>query len=98
MSLLRCFKVSSDTTKLPDPRGPLSTTVPSSSIESANSRSEASDRNRRVLINEKEATMRSFLLTSDRKTRCREWSLLCYEVHSEGKYRTNLEERLHPSF
>ena len=36
MSLLRCFKVSSDTTKLPDPRGPLSTTVPSSSIESAN--------------------------------------------------------------
>ena len=47
MSLLRCFKASSDTTKLPDPRGPLSTTVPSSSIESANSRSEASDRNRR---------------------------------------------------
>ena len=36
MSLLHHFKVSSDTTKLPDPRGPLSTTVPSSSIESAN--------------------------------------------------------------
>ena len=36
MSLLRCFKASSDTTKLPDPCGPLSTTVPSSSIESAN--------------------------------------------------------------
>ena len=34
--LLRYFKASSDTTKLPDPRGPLSTTVPSSSIESAN--------------------------------------------------------------
>ena len=30
------FKVSSDTTKLPDPRGSLSTTVPSSSIDSAN--------------------------------------------------------------
>ena len=36
MSLLRYFKASSDTTKLPNPRGPLSTTVPSSSIESAN--------------------------------------------------------------
>ena len=35
MSLLRYFKASSDTTKLPDPRGPLSKTVPSSSIESA---------------------------------------------------------------
>ena len=34
MSLL--LYSSSDTTKLPDPRGPLSTTVPSSSIESAN--------------------------------------------------------------
>ena len=30
------FTVSSDTTKLPDPNGPLSTTVPSLSIESAN--------------------------------------------------------------
>ena len=30
------FNVSSDSTKLPDPRGPLSTTVLSSSIESAN--------------------------------------------------------------
>ena len=38
MSLLRYFKASSDTTKLPDPRGPLSTTVPSSSIESAKGR------------------------------------------------------------
>ena len=36
MSLLRHIKASSDTTKLPDPRGPLSTTVPLSSIESAN--------------------------------------------------------------
>ena len=36
MSLLLYFKASSDTTKFPDPRGPLSTTVPSSSIESAN--------------------------------------------------------------
>ena len=36
MSLLCYFKASSDTTKLPDPHGPLSTTVPSSSIESAN--------------------------------------------------------------
>ena len=36
MPLLRYFNVSSDTTKLPDPRGPLSTTVLSSSIESAN--------------------------------------------------------------
>ena len=35
MSLLRYFKSSSDT-KLPDPRGPLSTTVPSSSIAAAN--------------------------------------------------------------
>ena len=30
------YKVSSDTTMLPDPHGPLSTTVPSLSIESAN--------------------------------------------------------------
>ena len=58
MSLLRYFKASSDTTKLPDPRGPLSMTVPLSSIESANGRSEA-------LIDEKEATMRSFLLNYD---------------------------------
>ena len=35
-SLLLYFKASSDTTKLPDPRGPLSTTMPSSSMESAN--------------------------------------------------------------
>ena len=38
MSLLCYFKASSDTTKLLDPRGPLSTTVPSSSIESANTK------------------------------------------------------------
>ena len=36
MFLLCYFKASSDTTMLPDPRGRLSTTVPSSSIESAN--------------------------------------------------------------
>ena len=36
MALLRFFKVSSDAAKLPDPRGPLSTKVPSSSIGSAN--------------------------------------------------------------
>ena len=54
MSLLRYFKASSDTTKLPDPRGPLSTTVPSSSIESANAEvkrvietEESSDRQKR---------------------------------------------------
>ena len=53
MSPLRYFKASSDTTKLPDPCDPLSTTVPSSSIESANGRNEA-------LIDENEATMRRF--------------------------------------
>ena len=55
MSLLLYFKMSSDTTNLPDPRGPLSMTVPLSSIESANA--EASDQNQslKVLINEKEA-------------------------------------------
>ena len=54
MSLLRYFKASSDTTKLPDPCGPLSMTVPSSSIESANTEvkrvietEESSDRRRR---------------------------------------------------
>ena len=54
MSLLRYFKASSDTTKLPDPRGPLSKTVPSSSIESANTEmkrvietEESSDRRKR---------------------------------------------------
>ena len=36
MALLRYFKASGDTAKLPDPRGPLSTKVPSSAIESAN--------------------------------------------------------------
>ena len=36
MSLLRYFKASSDTAKLPDSRGPLSMKVPPSSIESAN--------------------------------------------------------------
>ena len=47
------FKVSSDTTKLPDPRGPLSTTVPSLSIESASTEvkrvieTENSDRRKR---------------------------------------------------
>ena len=62
MSLLRYFKASSNTTKLPDPRGPLSKTVPSSSIESAYTEvkrvietEESSDRR-------KETTMRSFLL------------------------------------
>ena len=38
MSLLNYFKASGDTAKLPDPRGPLSTKVPSSSIESANAK------------------------------------------------------------
>ena len=32
MALLRYFKASGDTAKLPDPRGPLSTKVPSSAI------------------------------------------------------------------
>ena len=32
MALLRYFKVSTDAAKLPDPRGPLSTKVPSSSV------------------------------------------------------------------
>ena len=48
------FMVSSDTTKLPDPHGPLSTTVPSSSIQSANAEvkrvietKESSDRQKR---------------------------------------------------
>ena len=48
------LKVSSDTTKLPDPCGPLPTTVPSSSIESANAEvkqvietEESSDRRKR---------------------------------------------------
>ena len=52
--LLCYFKASSDTTKLPDPRGPLSMTVPSSSIESANAEvkrvietEESSDRRKR---------------------------------------------------
>ena len=36
LSLLLYFKASSDNTKLSDPNGPLSMTVPSSSIESAN--------------------------------------------------------------
>ena len=58
MSLLLYFKASSDTTKLPDPRGPLSTTVPSSSIESANAQvkrvikteeSESSDRQKEAI-------------------------------------------------
>ena len=35
MALLRYFKASGDTAKLPDPRGPLSTKVSSSAIESA---------------------------------------------------------------
>ena len=54
MSLLHYFNVSSDTTKLPDPRGPLSTTVPSLSIESTNAEvkqvikiEEGSDRRKR---------------------------------------------------
>ena len=54
MSLLCYFKVSSDTIKLPDPRGPQSTTVPSLSIESANAEvkrvietEESSDRRKR---------------------------------------------------
>ena len=56
MSLLLFFKVSSDITKLPDPRGPQSTTVPLLSIESANAEvkrvikteeSESSDRQKR---------------------------------------------------
>ena len=52
--LLCYFKASSDTTKLPDPRGTLSTTVPLSSIESANAEvkrvietRESSDRRKR---------------------------------------------------
>ena len=36
MSPLHFFKLSSNTTKLPDPHSPLSTMVPLSSIESAN--------------------------------------------------------------
>ena len=36
MSLLRYFKASSGTAKLPDPCGPQSTTIPLSSTESAN--------------------------------------------------------------
>ena len=57
MSLLLYFKTSSDTTKLPDPRGPLSTTVPIVVHRISKRRSEASDQNRslRVVINEKEA-------------------------------------------
>ena len=56
MSLLRCFKVSSDTTRLPDPRGPLSTTVPSSYIESANAEVKRVIETEESSIDEKEAT------------------------------------------
>ena len=57
MSLLLYFKVSSDTTNLPDPHGPLSTTVPSLSIESANAEVKRviKQKSLRVLIDEKEA-------------------------------------------
>ena len=49
--------MSSDTTNLPDPRGPLSTTVPSLSIESANAdvKRVIKLKSLRVLIDEKEA-------------------------------------------
>ena len=57
MSLLLFFKASSDITKLPDPRGPLSMTVPSLSIESANAEVKRviKLKSLRVLIDEKEA-------------------------------------------
>ena len=59
MSLLLYFKESSDTTncKLPDPRGPLSMTVPSPSMESANAEVKRVIKTEEsVLIDEKEAS------------------------------------------
>ena len=57
---LHYFNASSDITKLPDPCGPLSTTLPSSSIESANAEVKWAIETKESSDRQKEATMRVF--------------------------------------